>query len=423
MIEFDIQKHFSYYANMQKVLADLLHKIIISQKNHRQKLRETGAALSPFNYYGIMRLDEKGACVILADLLSPAGSHYQGTFFLNQFLCKAGIVNNFASLENGVAITEKYTNEDNSKRYLDIFIDCDELKICIECKFYAEDQCLQLASYLDWLRHISGKNAYYLIYLTPDGHDPAEGTLPSEKRKEHEDHLLTMAWPDLLNCLEAATAAPELPAKIRYFVHDYCSAIRKYKFGEGIMAQTEHKEIVQAIEKETSDSEFLAAFSMRYCYGDVIKNIHAQWVNNLAAALKNAGCNPDNIQECDFLNYHNPDCAYAIKVQYPDYVTVGIYRETENTPIYLAIWARTCEYYPKGLNDDNIDLICALKKKYDVATLKANNIKVDHVDMAKSDDPEFLLKIRRTDPVYLAKELIGLCKTVENTARELGIEL
>lgn len=186
------------------------------------------------------------------------------------------------------------------------------------------------------------------------------------------------------------------------------------------MAQTEHKEIAQVIEKETNDSEFLAAFSMRFCYDDIIKAIYTSWQENLVNELKKAGC-AGKIENYDFLKYHNPDCAYAVKVQYPDYLTVGIYRESENTPIYLGIWARTWEY-PAGQSDNNMALIRALKDKYGITVLENNNITRVVADMAKSDDPKLLLKLRKTAPVYLANDLIELCRSVENTARELGIK-
>ena len=140
-----------------------------------------------FNVFDYLRTDELGLSRMIGDLLNPAGSHGQGAVFLQCFV---------RLLEEKRPEFAKGCNLSDSKvdcertitdgRRIDITVEIDGRHcLAIENKAnYADDQPDQVRDYLSWLK--DNYKEYLLVYLTPTGKGPSEGSFARDTIEEHK---------------------------------------------------------------------------------------------------------------------------------------------------------------------------------------------------------------------------------------------
>ncbi len=175
-----------------------------------------------FNVFDYLRTDELGLSRMLADLLDPAGKHGQGPLFLNVFLRildqhSDGKVGQILGLgENGVG-GEKVTVETecpiDKNRRIDVVIKIgDKTCLAIENKPYADDQENQVKDYLDFL---SKYKSSLLIYLSSQGQDPSEQSIPPNELKcaKIERRLIVLPYSMPVEN-DDAVSADEKPAAV-----------------------------------------------------------------------------------------------------------------------------------------------------------------------------------------------------------------
>lgn len=146
-----------------------------------------------FNPIGLFRPDENQMSRILAFLLNPRANHGQGHVFLECFCktyCRDLVVNYTPQdFENAIANARVFTEYRlKDGRRIDILVKLGvqpPLWIGVENKIWAADQEMQLADYHQFLREASQENCR-LLYLSPDGRKPSEGSMPKERWKELE---------------------------------------------------------------------------------------------------------------------------------------------------------------------------------------------------------------------------------------------
>ncbi|WP_188051092.1 PD-(D/E)XK nuclease family protein [Flavobacterium sp. GP15] len=175
----------------------LLKHVSFIQDKHDEFARITG---EKFNIFSIMNMETdevKTHSAIIAELLNPAGSHGQGSVFLDLFI--EHLKNKFNTPSNqhikldsfGKLVNERICERtislnnnwaDVTGGRIDIILE-DEKQICIiETKINAEDQDYQLIRYHNYAKN-RGKR-FYIFYLTKEGK-----LLSNETEYPHNDYL------------------------------------------------------------------------------------------------------------------------------------------------------------------------------------------------------------------------------------------
>jgi hypothetical protein len=151
-------------------LEKLFEELIAEVNKHEAKTLLQG---KNFNIFSVLNLttSEVGLhSILLAELLSPKGSHGQGSIFLKLFLEEINSPDLFNGLTNVKVEVEKYIGQidENSEKggRIDIFISHGNTCLVIENKINAGDQEKQLVRYDNYIKQYS---KHEIIYLTPKG--------------------------------------------------------------------------------------------------------------------------------------------------------------------------------------------------------------------------------------------------------------
>ena len=220
-----------YKQKLRRFFGDLLFRYRVAKSVKAQMDKYLA---SDFNLVSILALEEKTISRLIGLLLEPDGVHGQGNVFLKKFaetlrkcLKEIGIENPMENVgEIGNAKVETEHSTDKGRR-VDILIDLPNFVIGIENKIWAGDQKDQLKDYGEYLAN-KGKD-YLLIFLTCDGREPSEWSIPKDERieLERDGRLIALSYGQLLlpwlkECLKECEAD-----KVRWFIRDFISWIEE----------------------------------------------------------------------------------------------------------------------------------------------------------------------------------------------------
>ena len=220
-----------YKQKLSRFFGDLLFRYRIAKS---VKAQTDKYLASDFNLVRILAPGEEAISRLIALLLEPNGAHGQREVFLEKFvetlrerLRKRGVespMGNVGEIGNAKVETEHSTDKG---RRIDILIDLPNFVIGIENKMWAGDQKDQLKDYGEYLVN-KGKD-YLLIFLTCDGREPSEWSIPKDDRAKLEEKgkLTTLSYRKLLlpwleECLKECEAD-----KVRWFIRDFISWIKE----------------------------------------------------------------------------------------------------------------------------------------------------------------------------------------------------
>lgn len=173
---------------LQSLLDDVVKQRCVLKTSRSLYSRQLAPKFNTFNF---INTDELGISRILADLLSPNGSHGQQKDFLRLFVeyCLPSIHgdSNWAPflehLEHTKVFTEETTWASGTRRRMDIYLECTygdaSYSICIENKPYASDQFEQLIDYAKELEN-RGFTHWYIVYLNETSDTPDEKSLDTD---------------------------------------------------------------------------------------------------------------------------------------------------------------------------------------------------------------------------------------------------
>ncbi len=169
---------------------DSREEFLDSVSNKLRVLREAkslyAARLAPdFRLFQHVIVHEMNLSAILADLLSPTGTHGQGSKFLEVFLSQfePSLGNNRKNIVSAKVITEFRTQEN---RRIDIVIDIkNDIMIGIENKLWVGDSDNQLEDYANDLKKIGQqKNINWcIVYLSGRGESPSKNSIKPDAWK------------------------------------------------------------------------------------------------------------------------------------------------------------------------------------------------------------------------------------------------
>ena len=164
--------------NLQNLFSDIT-KLYRVQKETEQLKRERGDYFNIFNTIDLRYEEVRLHSAFIAELLNPRGSHGCSYLFLSSFLRMIGISDEYinpkrCSLDIKERVIGAVTATEGGR--IDIIIEDGKHAIIIENKINAGDQTNQMLRYHNY-GHKQFPKGFELIYLTLDGHEPAECSL------------------------------------------------------------------------------------------------------------------------------------------------------------------------------------------------------------------------------------------------------
>ncbi len=170
--------------------------------------------LSSMNEYNVLKeiQDKKAELPIPFNILKIFDNHRYETknsklikHILNTEVANKYLVTDFIQfLDKKFGWTlSKYdiSTVENETEYIDIFIQGENFSLIIENKIYAKDQPEQIKRYVTTVKEFKSKDIY-VIYLTPQGHEPSENSLPKELRYELGNRFKKLRHGDIGHWIE-----------------------------------------------------------------------------------------------------------------------------------------------------------------------------------------------------------------------------
>ncbi|AZV46112.1 hypothetical protein C3L23_02140 [Nautilia sp. PV-1] len=220
---------------MEKIkIESLLKQVETINKKYDEIDKITGRNFNVFEAGNIGHL-ETFHTQLIAELLSPDGSHNQKDKFLRLFLETIGLKN--LKLINPKSYAEFVI--DNNRR-IDILIEDEDFIIGIEAKVYANDGNKQLKDYFEFLKN-KNKKEFKLYYLTLDRHLPDDKSL--QDLKIDEEVFLLSFENEIYNWLnECIKEVSDVPI-IREGLYQYKLLLEKLT-NKNTQKEVEVKEII-----------------------------------------------------------------------------------------------------------------------------------------------------------------------------------
>lgn len=216
----------------------LLSQIAAISDKYDLLYRKTGGYFNIFEVADIAH-DEVVICRVLYELLSPAGSHFQGNAYLKLFFDNVlHIKVSDDELETARVFREYQIDE---QRRIDIVIETSKKFIPIEVKIYATDQAKQCYDYYNGAKKRTENPKIY--YLTRFGTAPCEESVCSLS----EDDIICLSFSDdildwLDSCLKQSNTIKIAP--IREIILQLMGVIRKFTDKMGDEKEMEIKELL-----------------------------------------------------------------------------------------------------------------------------------------------------------------------------------
>ena len=232
-----------------KSAQDLLNAVGSIINKHETVSFNTGSNFNIFEICGISS-KELIVCRVLAELLSPQGTHGQKGAYLEIFLrdCLSNcFLPEFSRREIDLARVYREYSTDSGRR-IDIAIEIDDRFIPIEVKIFAGEQADQCYDYFQFAQKKSTANNK-MVYLTLDGSEPLQ---VSSKKLDKSENIQKISFSDdILGWLEKCISLQETIGKapIHEVLLQFASTIRR------ITSQMEDKPKMEITGLLSSSSE------------------------------------------------------------------------------------------------------------------------------------------------------------------------
>ena len=211
-----------------------------------------GPRLAPeFNPFAAFDPGETTLSRLIAHLLDPKATHAQGDLFLCLLLDRYQLDWPAEATRTATVTTERPAR-------MDVFVkghaEGRDYRLAIENKLRgAVDQDRQIERYFEALEGM-GPDEHTVVYLTVDGNEPDDATLPrNDRRPERETHLRVMSALDLAEWLDECRAWARVPT-----VAAHAEAFRTY-INMSLLGLREG-EMDELIDAVASDPDRVAAY-------------------------------------------------------------------------------------------------------------------------------------------------------------------
>lgn len=235
------------------------------------------------NAFSLFRPNENTLSRVLADLLSPRGSHGQGLLFLRAFLRELDL----PEVGAHEVVSVRCEVLTSAGRRVDLVIDTPRLLLGIENKPWASQQDNQLIDYHHQLEVWAGQRESKLVFLS------------NQKPRTGEDHVLTLPYiadADTTRSLRRALSgvvSDIKAARARQHVEEFIHFIDLQFEDEGVIDELDHP-YIEAVKSElTGETGARKAIAMVLLAHD---EVHARVLDELGTYLEGemeralAGC-------------------------------------------------------------------------------------------------------------------------------------
>ena len=202
-------------------MLESISKLYEQEKKVEERKREEGEFFNVFNTIGLRTEEVRLHSAFIAELLNPKGSHGLSHRFLQAFLETLGLQNGYLDYRrcpHGV-ITERVIG---SLGRIDIIIEDGNRALIIENKIYAEDQTNQMLRYDNYGKK-NFPNGYELVYLTLDGHDPADCSLGNDDYS----YITASYEEDIVGWLEKCYSLSEGKPLVQSVIKQYSELVKQ----------------------------------------------------------------------------------------------------------------------------------------------------------------------------------------------------
>lgn len=167
---------------IESLLAEISETYRRAEQNRLEKVKH-GEFFNIFNTIGLRTEEVRLHSAFLAELLNPQGTHGLSSQFLEAFLKRLELPQNYldvynVSLDNKERFIGPATDKEGGR--IDIIVEDGRHAIIIENKIYAKDETNQLLRYYNYGK-VKFQDGYKLIYLTLDGHEPNKCSLGNKR--------------------------------------------------------------------------------------------------------------------------------------------------------------------------------------------------------------------------------------------------
>lgn len=343
-------------------LQQLLFEISAISKKYKQLNEKTGGYFNIFEIANI-ESDEITVCRVIAELISPKGSHYQGDTYLKLFFEAVLKLDVDADEMKTAKVYREYVISKN--RRVDIVIETIYRTIPIEVKIYASDQINQCADYYE----IAKNSKVY--YLTLFGNQPSEQSIKGLSLNEDGscNEISCVSFNvDILEWLDQCLK--QLPTikinSIREIILQFMSTIRKLTNQMEDNEEMEVKELIMkspenmrsAIAIESSINEVKRDF-LEHFFKEIEKNVDAiKLINEYDYESSN------NKKINDFYKYRSksssPGISYLYTTDVNKNVDIWVRFEMEWGPFIGYCTARSDKLVDSVYSDSDVEKMFSL---------------------------------------------------------------
>ena len=276
----------------------LLRAIVKISYRYDEIYRITG---EKFNVFQVLDVEEKEKfiCRVLRELLSPSGSHNQGSLFLRPFVKKVLGLNDIpdSELDNAEVSCEDSTHKN---RRIDLAIKTASYFIAIEVKINAKDSENQCKDYYEEAKRRAGESNAKIVYVTINGR---KADKISASRKE----ICISFEKDIHEWLEECLSYHEIEyaVSVREIMRQFLKTIERFT---NQMKEDKKMELAELITK--SPENFRAAIELREALKFAVEDMRKKFLEAVCERLKTYGIEPEK------LDYAPEKRNYALQYHY-----------------------------------------------------------------------------------------------------------
>jgi hypothetical protein len=327
---------------MNDTVDKLLHEVSDISKNYELLYQKTG---KKFNVFDIARISTKEVkiCSVMCELLSPRGSHYQGSLFLKLFI--KNVFNKYEEqkIEDDeikyAKVHMEYGIEE--KRRIDLVIKTGNHLIPIEVKIDAGDQVKQC---FDYSKKAVNSKLYYLTKFadlpSPVSTQGLDKITENGKIVEYKGIKCISFAEDILNWLDECLMQSQIVqnAPIREVILQLISTIKEFTN----QMEDEMKNDITALLMK-SKNNFINAMKIGDSITDTRKELMKQLFKEIEGLVRTKENTATIVSNREHSNYE-----WAISCYYDDTTYPGICykfykiseKELQLTPDFDEIWVR-----------------------------------------------------------------------------------
>ena len=215
-------------------------------KKYEIGLLESKKQIAPdFNAFEILYALELPLSRMIGEFLNPKGTHAQGQIFLDLFI-DIFLKNNIL-LNKSPNISLKLEHAIENGR-IDIFLDFDnKFGIAIENKPFATDQDKQIVRYCDYLSSVYGNSNFLMIYLSSDGSEPTEISLPKNEKERLNKQFIIISYSQIrvwfLECAKATEKSNSV--RLTTIIYEFAEYINRIFCGTNSLRNNMIGEIIK----------------------------------------------------------------------------------------------------------------------------------------------------------------------------------